>query len=402
MFLTEKIILDAQNICSFLLGLYSIYIYKFYIYEEKTYAMIHLKIMEGIILKHAIIDLQVNKSFDVKLHHLFIFGFISYYKYYNINQEDVYIFSTILTNTEISTIFYVLNYWLRENTVLYNLNRIVFYLSFFKFRIYDFYTIVEDNRELNKIFEKYGESDLSNIASLSIYGLYILNLYWFTIMTKVFVKKVLKPYFTENLNNTLCTYLRLINPLMTSFLYLINSSNLYIGDAIGITILSFTRHTNVDVILHDIEINELTKEKIVYILYDCFSIHLRSYLSILTNFYYHKNFHYVLVLSCCFHLSSILVGNTTLLLLSIEAEKYNKHIKAFHKIIWGYPIAFDCYLMISNSPNDIAIPFLLINILFVLVLFIKPFYKLNETALHIILIGQTYYSSLSNINSISH
>lgn len=55
-----------------------------------------------------------------------------------------------------------------------------------------------------------------------------------------------------------------------------------------------------------------------------------------------------------------------------------------------------------NSPNEIATPYLLINIICALLMIVKPFDKLNEIAFQTLLIGQTYYSCVSNINSIYH
>ena len=44
-----------------------------------------------------------------------------------------------LLKTEISSIFYVLKYWLPKKSSIYNINLILFYSSFFKFRILDYY-----------------------------------------------------------------------------------------------------------------------------------------------------------------------------------------------------------------------------------------------------------------------
>ena len=82
-------------------------------------------------------------------------------------------------------IFYVLKYWLPKKTILYNLNSILFYILFFKLRIYDFYyEIIYNNISFDITFQKYSPTNyyLSSILLISCYGLYILNLYWFLIL----------------------------------------------------------------------------------------------------------------------------------------------------------------------------------------------------------------------------
>jgi hypothetical protein len=64
---------------------------------------------------HAIIDFFLTKSYDLKIHHLFIFGVIFYGQYYNVESRDRFIILYPFVNTEISSIFYVLKYWLPKN-----------------------------------------------------------------------------------------------------------------------------------------------------------------------------------------------------------------------------------------------------------------------------------------------
>ena len=391
----NKTILDIQNVSALFIGIYSVYIYICCLYEEKSHAMNHIDIIISIIIKHAFFDLIVNKSYDIKLHHLFIFGSILYPMYHNVQQSDMYPLTSTYVNTEISTLFYVFKYWLPENSTLYNVNLIFFYLSFFKIRVYDFYSIIQGNIELNKIFDKYERDSLSYVCLFSCHGLYILNLYWFCIMTKVMVKKLLKPYFTNELNSTLTTYLRLINPPMCAIVYSIEPKIEYIFDIMGTTALTITRisyHTSYDILKRE-NINILLKESLV--------LHLKSFINILINMRYKYKVNYIL-LSAWLHLYSLFVGNIISMLLFFDYNVKAPIPTDSYNIVLYVPILFDNFLIFINSPNEIAIPLLLINVMDIIIRNVKPFYNLNESALQIILIFQTYYSCLSNINSISH
>jgi len=390
-----KTILDIQNVSALFIGIYALYIHICFIYEEHTHAMNHIDIIINIIVKHAFFDFIVNKSYDIKLHHLFIFGSILYPKYHNVEQSDMYPLTTTYVNTEISTLFYVFKYWLPENSSLYNVNLIFFYLSFFKIRVYDFYKIIQGNRELNNLFDKYERDSLSYVCLFSVYGLYILNLYWFCIMTKVMVKKLLKPYFTNELNNNLCFYLRLINIPMSAIVYSIEPKIEYIFDIIGTTALTITR------ISYDTSYGILKRENIKILLKESLVLHIKSVINILLNMNYKNKLNYIL-LSCFLHLYSLFVGNIISMLLffdynvkvPIPAESYN--------IVLYVPILFDNFLIFINSPNEIAIPLLLINIMDIILRNVKPFYNLNNSAIEIVNICKTYYLCQSNINSISH
>jgi hypothetical protein len=65
-------------------------------------------------------------------------------------------------------------------------------------------------------------------------------------------------------------------------------------------------------------------------------------------------------------------------------------------MILSIPIAFDVILIFMNSPINIEIPFLLVNIVIGLLFLIEPFYKLTHFAFHILLIAQNYYICLSS------
>jgi hypothetical protein len=157
---------------------------------------------------YAGIDLFFIKNTDAVIHHLSVLGIVLYDWLENVHILHRLKFSYPLLKTEISSIFLVLKFWLPVNTHAYNINMLIFYCSFLKFRIIDFYfEIVKNNVQIfNVLIENYSKYDNSiYILMGSVYGLYILNIYWFLLINKVFYKKYFKNTtitLTENKNET--------------------------------------------------------------------------------------------------------------------------------------------------------------------------------------------------------
>jgi len=356
---------------------------------------------------HAFIDLLITKSYDLKLHHLCILGIIFYNNYYNVAPEYRFIFLYPLLKTEISSIFYVLKYWLPKNTIIYNVNTVLFYLLFIKLRIYDFYyEIIYNNFSFDIVFKKYSQSNyfLSSIILLSCYVLYILNLYWFLIMNKILYKAITKfiNVNTDLFCHYLCSYLHWLNIPLAYFIYAYNPNEKYIFDIIGIITLSLTSykyHNDIYIRLYHKQIEEYNipnKDNIILFINDFLFIHFRSFLVIVTNYYYSQNLYFALFISGSFHIISIYHSIiNSLQLFNIDDKNKNVFLN-IHNILSAIPIICDVFLIFINSPIEIALPFLLVNIGIALLFMVEPFYKLNHVGFHILLIAQNYYMCLSN------
>jgi hypothetical protein len=203
---------------------------------------------------------------------------------YSFSRNDLFSFSCTLLNTEIPNIFYTLKKFIPKYTLLYDVNYILFYLTFFKFRIYDFYEILNNG---------------TSICIVGLYILYIINLYWFVMMNnEVFHKiKVINTYL---INCRICTYLHFFNIPLSLFMYSYRPSKRYIYDMICITLLSISTydyHYNIyNRILKNKEYTVLLDtNNIQLLLKECLFIHLRSYLSILTNYYQVNTSIYILI-----------------------------------------------------------------------------------------------------------
>jgi hypothetical protein len=119
---------------------------------------------------HAIVDTFLTTSTELKMHHACTLGILFYNYYYQVDEKDRFLILYSLLKTEISSIFYVLKYWLPKNTSLYAVNDIIFYISFFKFRIIDVYVdVIKTNYMFDVIFNKYSSTNflLSSILFIS-------------------------------------------------------------------------------------------------------------------------------------------------------------------------------------------------------------------------------------------
>jgi len=368
---TDKDILKVQNICGFMICMYSLFIYVSNFYTKPS-----IKVMDNllaVILSYTTIDFFVHKSYDVLFHHMTIFGFASYYKYYTGEPDEIVVFINVLINTELSSIFYIFKFWLPEDTSISYVNSVLFFITFFKYRIYDYYKILHNHEDFTRLFEK-NTYHRSKIMVTSIYSLFFLNLYWFTIMTKIFYKKLFNSINKEEINKQLLSYLRILRTIMYTYLYCIEPKVIY-----GIDIISLTFSNTISVVSRDT----------VY-------MHMRSFLSILI-----RNLSIIQIfLSIVLHSYSIFIRVLIMNPLGSLDLEYKDTIET-HEFVLYAPIYFDSFLIFMSSPNEVAIPFLIFNVMGLYIRIVQPFYKLNESAIQIISMIKTYYL-YSNVNSICH
>jgi hypothetical protein len=349
---------------------------------------------------HASVDFVFNKQYDLKIHHLFVLGAIYYNYYHNGHPHHRFILLYPLLNTEISSVFYVLKYWIRKDTILYSMNMILFYLSFFKFRIYDFYyLIIHNNSSLDTIFQNYGYK-LNLLIISSCYGLYLLNIYWFLIINKILYKSIAKITKIDTSMNRhfLCSYIHCINIPLSIYIYSSKPKNNYIFDVVGIVILTVSSYIyHIDIYNRKIENYELPdKHNITLFLDDAICIHIRSFLVLTTHYYYNKYLFFILFVSCSLHLFSLYYTTNNILQLFLEYDKTKDTFFTRHYIITFIPITIDVLIGFINLSKELAIPFMLVNLTIALLFLVNPFYKLTHIVFHILLIAQTYYMCLSN------
>jgi hypothetical protein len=408
-------ILDIQNLSLFIIGWYSFFLCLYY---NLTYLsdgnvnyssdiIIHFDTISIFILLYTLIDFVIIKSYISILHHACVCGIIFYNFYYNITPEYKIVHMYPLLKTEISSIFYIMTYYLPNKSIIYNVNNILFYIFFIKFRIYDFYyEIIYNNIYFDILFKKYSEFNylLSSILLVSCYVLYILNLYWFLILNKI-IYKIIQNFIninTDILCHKICSYLHWINLPLIYYVYQYDINKKNIFDIIGIIILSITSykyHNDIYTRLYYKKIEDYyipDKQNMLLFLNNMLAINTRSFLVIVTNYYNSGCLFFVICISGVFFFLSSYNCIVNILKLFIEPDNNKCSFYRNHNIHIFIPIVIDTLLVCINCPVEILIPFLLVNIFLILILVIEPFYKLTHVFFHILLIIQNYYICLSS------
>jgi hypothetical protein len=139
-----------------------------------------------------LIDFFYIKKRAMIVHHIFVLMMIQYMNtHHNILIRENII--SVVLSTEISTIFLITNSLLSNNyisdfvlkincylvTIIKNINSILFIYTFLYYRVYNYYYNLIIDKETNIVFLKYSKNiyEFYEIY-ISIYGLFILNLYW--------------------------------------------------------------------------------------------------------------------------------------------------------------------------------------------------------------------------------
>jgi hypothetical protein len=333
---------------------------------------------------YSFVDLFMTKSYESRIHHIFTLTLCNHYYTISLDTKVAVVYP--LLHTEISSIFYILKFWLQPDTNVYNINLLVFYLTFFKFRIFDFYNLIYKNH-----------SFISSYILYSSIGLFAMNMYWFTIMNKMLYKLISKYINIDTDINCryICSYIYFINIVVENLMYTINKKNIY--DILGISILAISSHLyNSDIYKNLITHKTDTfpnKDNIILHVNDNLCIHLRYFLGIITNYY---NFEQKYIfLSGTIHFISFYANIINILYLLTNDTHKGNYFK-YYNISLLFPYMVDTYIFVLKNPIHINIPFLFINTLIILVWTIQPFYKLSHVAFHLCLIAQTYYICLSN------
>ena len=132
-------------------------------------------------------DLFITKQFDTYIHHTIGLILYSFVYMNNLSEESENILMKPFIAVEISSIFYNINYLYPNNFSL--MNKLLFFTTFFYYRIYNYYYCVLMNDYINHTIENTGQISKYFYYS-AIYNLYALNLYWFSKMIKIILRKL--------------------------------------------------------------------------------------------------------------------------------------------------------------------------------------------------------------------
>jgi hypothetical protein len=138
--------------------------------------------ISNIIAVYLFIDLFINKKLDIYIHHIFGLLLYSFIYLNKLTYETENIIMKPFVMLEISSVFYSFFYLYPNQYKTFT--RLMFFFTFFYYRIYKYYFAVITNKEINKIINSTGTISLLQ-SYTAIYGLYILNIYWFIKILKI-------------------------------------------------------------------------------------------------------------------------------------------------------------------------------------------------------------------------
>jgi hypothetical protein len=295
---------------------------------------------------------------------------------------------------------------IQKTSIIYNINNILFYLTFLKFRIYDYYYKIIFTNLFNTTILQYSSTNylLSTLLVLSCYILYFLNMYWFILMNTILYKTLVKDtkYNSDILCRYICSYIYLLNIPISFYIYTNNIQCKHIIDFTGIVILSITTykyHNNIYIRLRNNDIDEYKvpdKHNILLFINDIIAINIRALFSVITNYFNTTKIYYVMFVLTVLHCFSIYFNIISSINLILDHDKYKNIFMRNIKIITSIVGFFDITFIYINSSTNIATPILILSVLLSMIIFFEPLYKLSHVAFHIVILVHTYYICLSN------
>jgi hypothetical protein len=419
----KDIIYNIECVANLLLStIVSVNLYYYYYVDKST-----LYFSIPLIALHFLLDIFVCAT-DIKLHHLC--GLLVIFTKYFYNTQPIHDSSIIILiyNFELTTFFYLFKIWLKpfektKNQILkwtIISNDIIFFVLFFKIRIVDYYLYAINNPIMYENLYNYVEDRIiDNVLMYSgIYGFFILNMYWFLIMCKIccktfFSDKVLSLEAQINCHRITSRTL-LFNPHIAAYAYYHSSPNgAYFFDLVGIlnlSIFNFKYHDSIKkYITKNKQIQYTSDELFTYYIMDNLSIHLRSFLCVMTSLCetLPTTIHVVSFAACVhfyfYHLFVKKINNCIKNKQEViynSCKEKNEFLTEINSLM-SVPIAIDTVIIMLFSSSYInAINLCFVTIYMAFTIFIQPFYEYSHVAFHFGLLLETYFLASCNLRRI--
>ena len=341
-------------------------------------------------------------------------------------KDPLVFYSTIVCGVELSSLFLIfrsLTEQFKIKNKLTTINDILFLTTFTYTRIYLFskYIILDkkfndiliDNLSLTTSFTITPYILFDNIIMQgSLYTLYILNLYWFSLIIKKIVKILpkLSSYYCEKA----LKYTYLLSLFGSLYLYRPYQNILFAIDIIGQGILcisSYEYHYSLELELAkgvpEDKVDILSNHIIWKYLNEIICIHIRCFGCVLVHtnlFSGHTsalNVAYAYI-SFILHASSIYHYVKFIKELKNEGETFYLTEQGTYKndvinFLSGSAIVMDTLICMTNTIFSVRTNLLIITFLIFIYSYIRPLYNMNHLGLHILLGFQTLALCQSNI-----
>lgn len=396
-----------------LLVSYNIYSY-YYVNES------HLNDSLPFLFAYFIFDNFINKM-DIKLHHTLIICLVLFNYFNNVSIYDSAIPVVALYKTEISTIFLCTESIIKP----FNQNKIVkkyispvckllFLITFIKFRIYDLYNDVIVNPLFYSRIDKYTNTTFNKMfLYIPTYSFYVLNLYWMLLICKITTKQLIKninPDKLSQINEYVTQYTLFFNIPIAGYIYSFLPNQYNIINMTGISMLSINSyyyHNKIySYLCENKKINYLDSDINIPLLNDNISIHIYSLFYLLTNILItNESYLYIFYLSLIIHLNSLYYyiiyinkikdGDDKIYYNNENSNEFLSHTYLYTIV----PVSIDIIYSIYNTNNlIIRINLFIVSVMLFLILKLKPLYELNHTLFHFMLIIQQIFLSCSIVS----
>ena len=408
----EEKIYEYEKITSFSVALLSSI--TLLIYNE-TKNMVLLELLGYSLFVYLFLDLFIAKG-DAITHHIFcLIG--SYTCLKCIPLESQHLFFMPILSTEASTVFLITKLWMDEYSgkkniifkILYGINDVLFVSLFFKLRVYNFYFNLIHKPEVYAAIN----SNVINIIDLvsgylGICGLFILNIYWFSIICKKLYKQIIikmTPFLdNKRVAEAMLSVSFFINFYIAYINYSINiyTNSYYLLDLFGIFVLSVSsgnyNYSKYKYMKNNEVINITSNELLEPFIYDKYAIQVRSFLALTTISLANGTSNKFIYLSGIYHIMSFFGFNMNMIKMLFNNNKIIYDESDTSKMIikkldtfTSIPCLLDTILIICYHTNNVCLKseLFFISIIIGSILYVKPFYNLNHVLLHVLFLYQT-------------
>ena len=407
---TEEKIYKYERITSFSVALLTSIC--LLIYNETKYAFF-LKSLSYMLCVYLFCDLSIAKG-DAIWHHFFSLccGY-SGIQFIPMNLQYILFLPTF--NTEISTIFFTTKLWLDEYkgkknslfNIFYGINDVLFFCLFFKLRIHDYYLNLVGNIETHIVISNSIVNIIDKIIIyIGLYGLFTLNIYWFSIICKKMYKQLIMKMtpFLDNKRTAECvlTISFFVNFYIAYVNYSINMLNYHLLDLFGIFVLSVVSgnyyYSKYKYLENNQVINITSNELLEPFVYNKYAIQVRSFLALTTISLANGTTNKFIYLSGIYHTMSFFSFNMNIIKILFDNNKIiydesdiSKMIIKKLDTITSIPCLLDTIIIIWYHTNNVCLKseLFFISIIIGVVLSVKPFYNLNHVLLHVLFLYQT-------------
>jgi hypothetical protein len=293
----------------------------------------------------------------------------------------------------------------------------LFVVTFFKFRLWDYYRDVIGNLVFYDSLSKYTQNRVFENAFLfcSLWGLFSLNIYWFVIICKMIAKQFafLKTIAAEITTHFMTSAMFCMNTFIAGYAYSLSFEPrlIYFADLFGIFILScnsFQYHNRVyEFMMENDYLDYLSDEIIPWFMFDKSSIHLRSFLCLVTAAYgdymsiyvmYSLVMHFIYYTLTALCVYTVIQHNVSITTKEEDREIADKFI-FMTNIITAFPCIIDTAMISYNSSNTMSrVNLVIITLILAFVLKVKPLYNMNHISFHVCLMFQTFFLVSCNIH----